>query len=166
MCDGKVVNLGLWDTAGQEDFDRLRPLSYAGTDVFLLCFSLVSPASLANVRQRWAPEIRSHCPQTPIILIGTKVDLRDDEDILEQLRARNLHPVSTQQGHAMAQEIGAAGYFETSALTQSGLKHCFDSAIKVAIKEKYGKRRGGGGEKKSGHGWGITRTIRRLMGVA
>ncbi len=52
MVDGKITNLGLWDTAGQEDYDRLRPLSYPQTDVFLICFSIVSPASFENVKAK------------------------------------------------------------------------------------------------------------------
>lgn len=52
MVDGKTISLGLWDTAGQEDYDRLRPLSYPQTDVFLICFSLVSPPSYENVRTK------------------------------------------------------------------------------------------------------------------
>lgn len=49
MVDNKPISLGLWDTAGQEDYDRLRPLSYPQTDVFLVCFSIVSPPSFDNV---------------------------------------------------------------------------------------------------------------------
>merc|ERR1711879_9994 len=63
MVDGKPINLGLWDTAGQEDYDRLRPLSYPQTDVFLICFSVISEASLKNVKSKWAPEINNHCPR-------------------------------------------------------------------------------------------------------
>jgi hypothetical protein len=62
MVDGKTVSLGLWDTAGQEDYDRLRPLSYPQTDVFLVCFSIVSPTSFQNVKTKWVPEVKHHCP--------------------------------------------------------------------------------------------------------
>ena len=55
MVDGKPINLGLWDTAGQEDYDRLRPLSYPQTDIFLICFSLVSPPSFENVKTKVMP---------------------------------------------------------------------------------------------------------------
>ena len=64
MVDGKPVNLGLRDTAGQEDYDQLYPLSYPQTDVFLICFCLVSPASFENVHAKWYPEVRHHCPNT------------------------------------------------------------------------------------------------------
>lgn len=55
MVDGKPISLGLWDTAGQEDYDRLRPLSYPQTDVFLICFSIVSPPSFDNVKAKASP---------------------------------------------------------------------------------------------------------------
>jgi Ras-related C3 botulinum toxin substrate 1 len=78
IVDGKQINLGLWDTAGQQDYDRLRPLSYSMTDVFLLCFSVVSPTSLENAMTKWIREISYHAPNAPIILVGTKTDLRED----------------------------------------------------------------------------------------
>lgn len=74
--DSIQVSLGLWDTAGQEDYDRLRPLSYPQTDVFLICFSIASPSSFENVTSKWYPEIKHHCPDAPIILVGKfKLDL-------------------------------------------------------------------------------------------
>uniref|UniRef100_A0A0K0FHU7 Ras-related C3 botulinum toxin substrate 1 n=2 Tax=Strongyloides TaxID=6247 RepID=A0A0K0FHU7_STRVS len=141
MVDGKPINLGLWDTAGQEDYDRLRPLSYPQTDAFLLCFSLVNPASFENVRAKWYPEVSHHCPDTPIILVGTKLDLRDDRDTIEKLRERRLAPISQQQGLKMAQEIKAVRYLECSALTQVGLKAVFDEAIMAVLRPPKKKKK-------------------------
>ena len=74
MCFGlcRQVELALWDTAGQEDYDRLRPLSYPDTDVILMCFSIDSPDSLENIPEKWTPEVKHFCPNVPIILVGNK----------------------------------------------------------------------------------------------
>ncbi|PPD87891.1 hypothetical protein GOBAR_DD15163 [Gossypium barbadense] len=92
VVDGNTVNLGLWDTAGQEDYNRLRPLSYRGADVFLLAFSLISKASYENVAKKWIPELRHYAPGVPIILVGTKLDSQPEKPV--KLR-RNIFPVST-----------------------------------------------------------------------
>src|SRR3989338_10571237 len=129
MVDNKPINLGLWDTAGQEDYDRLRPLSYPQTDVFLCCFSVISPASYENVRAKWFPEVSHHCPSTPILVVGTKTDLRGDQDTIQCLAEKKLAPLTAEQGHQLAKDIGAVKYMECSALTQAGLKDVFDEAI-------------------------------------
>jgi len=76
LINGKPVKLGLWDTAGQEDYDRLRPLSYTKADILLICFSVESATSLANVKTKWVPEAQQYAPNAPYIIVGTKVDLR------------------------------------------------------------------------------------------
>ncbi|KAE8611766.1 hypothetical protein XENTR_v10012595 [Xenopus tropicalis] len=83
--DSKQVELALWDTAGQEDYDRLRPLSYPDTDVILMCFSIDSPDSLENIPEKWTPEVKHFCPNVPIILVGNKKDLRNDEHTRREL---------------------------------------------------------------------------------
>ncbi|XP_003390362.1 PREDICTED: ras-related C3 botulinum toxin substrate 1-like [Amphimedon queenslandica] len=133
FVDGRPISLGLWDTAGQDDYDRLRPLSYPDTDVFLICFSLVNPNSFANVADKWWPEIGHHAPGVPKILVGTKLDLRDNMGELERLRSRNQKPITIAQGEAMRKKISAISYKECSALTQAGLKDIFDEAIKVVL---------------------------------
>ncbi|KAK3943184.1 P-loop containing nucleoside triphosphate hydrolase protein [Diplogelasinospora grovesii] len=126
---GQPVSLGLWDTAGQEDYDRLRPLSYPQTDVFLICFSVVSPPSFDNVKAKWYPEISHHAPNVPIILVGTKLDLREDPATIASLEAKRETPISYAQGVALANTIHARKYVECSARTQSNLKAVFDEAI-------------------------------------
>ena len=143
MVDGKPINLGLWDTAGQEDYDRLRPLSYPQTDVFLVAFSLISRASFENVKQKWYPELKHHCPNVPMILVGTKLDLRSDPNTVQKLREKSppTTPITFEEGLDQAKTIGAVKYLECSALTQKGLKSVFDEAIRVVLCPPQVKRR-------------------------
>eukprot|EP01088_Endostelium_zonatum_P021559 TRINITY_DN859_c0_g1_i1.p1 TRINITY_DN859_c0_g1~~TRINITY_DN859_c0_g1_i1.p1 ORF type:complete len:213 (-),score=48.63 TRINITY_DN859_c0_g1_i1:158-796(-) len=134
MVDDSAYNLGLWDTAGQEEYDRLRALCYPQTDVFLICFSLVTPSSFENVKIRWWPELKQHCPDTPYILVGTKLDLREDTTAMETLKKQKLEPIESAQGANLATEINAAAYVECSAMTQKGLKLVFDEAARAVIK--------------------------------
>jgi Ras-related C3 botulinum toxin substrate 1 len=120
--NGKHFIIGMMDTPGQEDYDRERPLHYPQTDVFLVCFSLVDVATLENVKAKWVPEVRYHCPDTPIILVGTKLDLKDNQGTLRQLKARRQRPVTYVEGIIMQRKIGAVKYLECSAKTAVGLK--------------------------------------------
>ena len=82
---------------------------------------------------QWFPEIEHHAPNVPIILVGTKLDLRDDRSTLQALRARRMEPVSYEQALAVAKEIKAHKYLECSALTQRNLKSVFDEAIRYVV---------------------------------
>ena len=145
MVDGKPINLGLWDTAGQEDYDRLRLLSYSLTDVFLICFSLVDRASFENVKERWHPEISLHFTNThsnpPIILVGTKLDLREDKETLQKLKDRKRSIITYPEGLSMAKNVGAVNYLECSALTTRGLNNVFDEAVRAVLNSRQAPRK-------------------------
>uniref|UniRef100_A0A0D9WIL4 Uncharacterized protein n=1 Tax=Leersia perrieri TaxID=77586 RepID=A0A0D9WIL4_9ORYZ len=136
--DGNIVNLGLWDTAGQEDYSRLRPLSYRGADIFVLAFSLISRASYENVLKKWMPELRRFAPNVPIVLVGTKLDLRDHRSYLADHPAASA--ITAAQGEELRKQIGAAAYIECSSKTQQNIKAVFDTAIKVVLQPP--RRRG------------------------
>jgi len=136
MVDGRICNLGLWDTAGQDDYDRLRPLSYPNTDVFLYVFSVISPASFENVKSKWYPEVSHHCPGVPTILVGTKTDLRDDSQVQRTLASKGHRAISHADGLARSKELGCLKYMECSAFTMEGIKQVFDEAIRAAIQHK------------------------------
>lgn len=117
----------------QDDFDSLRPLCYPNTDVFLLCFSVVTPTSFHNVTEKWVPEVRKHCPKAPIVLVGTQSDLRNDVKVLIELAHYKEEPIPENEGKLLAERIGAVDYVECSALTQKNLKEVFDTAIIAAL---------------------------------
>ncbi|XP_054463438.1 ras homolog family member Ua [Anoplopoma fimbria] len=131
--DGQPVKLQLCDTAGQDEFDKLRPLCYTSADVFLLCFSVVSPASFQNVPEKWIPEIRRHAPCAPLVLVGTQCDLREDVKVLIDLAKYRERPVDPADARDCAMEIGAVSYMECSSLTQKNLKEVFDTAILASL---------------------------------
>ena len=121
--EGKLFNVALWDTAGQEEYSRLRALSYPGTDVFLICFSVVSEASYDNVRSRWYPEVMHHWPEAKKLLVGLKTDLRGSGEY--------HHASSYDDGINLAKKLNCDGYVECSSLTQSGLANVFSSAVSI-----------------------------------
>eukprot|EP01098_Paradermamoeba_levis_P007015 TRINITY_DN2918_c0_g1_i1.p1 TRINITY_DN2918_c0_g1~~TRINITY_DN2918_c0_g1_i1.p1 ORF type:complete len:205 (+),score=55.18 TRINITY_DN2918_c0_g1_i1:332-946(+) len=129
IIENNPVNLGLWDTAGSPEYDSLRPLSYPGTDVFLLCFSLGSPQTLTNVKEKWHPEINKHNPGTPFVLVGTKLDLRENPEAAAKVPGWSS--ISPEQGEKFSKELGAAKYCECSALNQKGLPAVFEEAVKA-----------------------------------
>ncbi|KZF21468.1 hypothetical protein L228DRAFT_153866 [Xylona heveae TC161] len=134
MIGDEPYTLGLFDTAGQEDYDRLRPLSYPQTDVFLICFSVTSPPSFENVKEKWLPEVRHHCPGVPCLIVGTQIDLRDDPAVREKLAKQKMAPIEKQDAINMAKRLdGVVKYVECSALTQRNLKDVFDEAIVAAL---------------------------------
>mmetsp|Transcript_18455 Transcript_18455/g.46936 ORF Transcript_18455/g.46936 Transcript_18455/m.46936 type:complete len:192 (-) Transcript_18455:152-727(-) len=129
----QTIELGLWDTAGQEEYDRLRPLSYANANVFLVCFSIVNPVSFENVSSKWYPEVVHFCPDVPQILVGTKTDLRHDDATLEKLRSQGQQPIALDQANDLAKKIKAVKYLECSAKTGNNLKTVFDEAVKAVL---------------------------------
>ncbi|KAG5269485.1 hypothetical protein AALO_G00202580 [Alosa alosa] len=131
--DSRTISLNLWDTAGQEEYDRLRTLSYPQTNVFVICFSIASPPSYENVKHKWHPEVTHHCPNTPILLVGTKKDLRNDPEIQKKLKDQNQTTVTLQQGQALARQIQAIKYLECSALNQDGIKEVFAEAVRAFL---------------------------------
>ncbi|XP_023544294.1 rac-like GTP-binding protein RAC13 [Cucurbita pepo subsp. pepo] len=139
VADGSTVNLGLWDTAGQEDYNRLRPLSYRGADVFLLSFSLISKPSYENIFKKWIPELKHYAPNVPIVLVGTKLDLRDDRQYL--IDHPTATPITTAEGEELRRMIGGITYIECSSKTQKNVKNVFDAAIKVALRPPRPKKK-------------------------
>ncbi len=123
MYKGSAVHMTLWDTAGQDDYKDMRPLSYPDTNVFLVCFAVNSQVSFSNVEAKWVLEIRENCPDVPMILVGTKSDLRKD----------SKNPVTVEQASALAKKVKAVCYMECSALTQDGLAAVFDKAVEVSM---------------------------------
>jgi len=135
--DGEEITVCFWDTAGEEDYDRLRPLCYPTTDIFVITTSIINPASFENVRTKWVPEVnRTGYSDVAFLIVGTKLDLREDEQTLESLEEKKLTPITYEQGVALAKELGAIGYLECSALTGEGMEYVANEIYKYLVSLK------------------------------
>jgi len=131
MVNGQVHKLNLFDTAGQSDYDHIRPLSYAKTDCFLVCYSVIDETSLQNIIDKWAPELSTHAPTVPRVLVGTKLDLRHPQHPEYKQFSNRL--VSVEKATQVSRQIGAIAHAECSALTQENLKEVFDRAVMAGL---------------------------------
>jgi len=133
QVDDQMVEFSLWDTAGQEDFDRLRSLSYADTHVVMICFSVDSPVSLENAETKWIQEVNEFCAGVKIVLVALKCDLRDDLHVREKLARRSLHPVTYDEGLSVARAIRASRYLECSAKHNRGVQEAVYESARVSL---------------------------------
>ncbi|KAN0045527.1 hypothetical protein ACTA71_005905 [Dictyostelium dimigraforme] len=118
----QINTLNIYDTRGGGEYSRLITLSFPQTNLFLICFSISSRNSFNNCITNWLPEVTTYLPSVPIILVGTKFDLRDCDDYLDKSEF-----VTYKEGIEMKDKIGALAYFECSSLLNKGLNDLFDA---------------------------------------
>ncbi|XP_059165192.1 ras-related protein ced-10-like isoform X2 [Physella acuta] len=127
----KHICLDLWDSSGCDDYDRLRFLEYEGVDVVIICFAINNRDSADNVRSKWFPEVRSHARHAHVILVGTKLDLRLQADVISLGQF-----VSKKEGKSLAKTIRALKYFECSALHNLGLREVIEYLAKASLRRR------------------------------
>ncbi|KAI5614309.1 rho-related GTP-binding protein RhoF [Silurus asotus] len=137
---GKEIQLNLYDTAGQDDYDRLRPISYQDADLILVCYDVTNPTSYDNVLIKWYPEVNHFCPGVPVILIGCKTDLRKDKEKIRKLRVLDLDPVTYIKGEETQKQMKATLYLECSAKHRENVEDIFKEATKLALDHRRKKR--------------------------
>lgn len=135
LIDGEPVRLNINDTAGQETYDRVRQLHYPNANVIIITFSIMERQSFENVSLKWEPEVKHFCPDAPIVLVGTKSDLRDDDS------SGNRSPITAAEGSKLAKKIGARKYMECSARTHSGVNEVFKEATRLALETRPKRKR-------------------------
>jgi Ras homolog gene family, member A len=131
--DNRLIDLWLWDTVAQAESDRERRLSYQGTHVFLICFSVDRRESLDSVAEKWIPETSHFCPGVPFLLVGCRTDLRHERRITDALTKIGEKVISNEEGIEMAKKFGAEGYVECSAIAGEGVERVFRTAATVAL---------------------------------
>lgn len=134
--DGVQISLGLWDTAGNDNFRQIRPRSYQQADVVLICFSVANPNSLASVQRKWINEVREHLPKVPVLVVATQTDQRE-------MGSHRVSCITPAQGRQVAQEVHAKGYLECSSLSNRGVQQVFEFAVRTAVNQarKQARRR-------------------------
>eukprot|EP00045_Choanoeca_perplexa_P022749 m.10732 g.10732 ORF g.10732 m.10732 type:complete len:193 (+) comp9671_c0_seq1:242-820(+) len=127
------VEMALWDTAGQEDYSHIRPLSYQDAEVFLICFAVDNRDSFDNVENKWVPEMKTYCPKVPYIVVGCKSDVRGDETVKAALASKGQTMITKAEGESLASKVGAYCYVECSAKERDNVTTVFTKAAEVAM---------------------------------
>lgn len=128
------THFSIWDTSGTAAYDSVRPLAYQDVRVFLLCFRVSDPDSLDNAVNKWYPEIKQHCDNTPVILCGCQSDLRNNIDTISSLAKQQQIPVTSEQAVAVSRQIGATTYVETSSKTSvKAVRDAFEVAALASV---------------------------------
>ena len=138
QLDSQNIGLQLVETTGYEEYDRLRPLSYPGTDIVLICFSYDIPDSLENVKERWLPEIDHHCENSIKILVGLKKDLQNNPEVIRELKQTLQSPVTDREAQEVADSIGAAEFYSCSAYLNEGVREVFEGSVRLALAKANG----------------------------
>ncbi|EXX61898.1 kinase-like domain-containing protein [Rhizophagus irregularis DAOM 181602=DAOM 197198] len=146
--DGQFVDLTLRDTPGQVNYARLRELSYTDAHVCLILFAIDYPDSLDSV-EGWMDELNGNFQQSelpPVLLIGTKADLRHDISAIEELKKIHQTLVTYEEGLRVANQINAVKYLECSSKAYEGINEVFEQATRAALAfsriQKKRRRRG------------------------
>jgi Ras-related C3 botulinum toxin substrate 1 len=140
MYKSDTIALSLWDTAGQSDYDHTRPLSYPDTQVFLVCVSTVNRTSYENAKSKWVPEVKGFSAEIPIVIAGTKMDLRSNEEYVRKIQENGESVVSMEDGQQLMKDIEAVAYSECSAKSHKGLKEVFIACIQAVLEPKVPKK--------------------------
>lgn len=136
VVQGKRVKFTIYDTAGSRGSNTSREIAYREADVFLLCYKISDPTTLFGAINHWVPELRSHAPATPVVLVGLQTDLRSDRATLNSLAKQGLSVVSAEQARSFSQQAEAVGYVETSAKTSTkGPESVFELAAQISLEQ-------------------------------
>ncbi|KAH0792886.1 Ras-related C3 botulinum toxin substrate 1 [Histomonas meleagridis] len=128
-----VISLFVGEVCGCVPYD-IRELTYfayspKSTSICFVCYSVVDQTSFLNVTNLWVKEIKQHEPNPKIILVGTKTDLREDEETLDELFKNGESPITTKQGKVFAATIGAIDYFECTATNIETIKRIYNKGL-------------------------------------
>jgi small GTP-binding protein len=126
-------NLELFDTAGQEEWEQLRRMMYANTDVFLVCYSCMQPSSFDNVEKKWMPDVRNHDPSSLVILVSLCIDLRTNNNNSINPQSDLISPsmITTRQGAELAKRLKCNAFIECSSMLRFHVREVFECAIDV-----------------------------------
>ncbi|EAW19350.1 gtpase_rho [Aspergillus fischeri NRRL 181] len=139
---GESVEVALWDTAGQEDYDRLRSLAYPDSDGVFICFAVDSPDSLDNAQEKWIREVLHFCKEVPVFLLGCKNDLRDDPSTIGDLLKTSQYPVKSAVAEEVGRGLGAVEYFDCSAKTGAGVDVALEKAVRHVLHGELAQEKG------------------------